>query len=120
LIGINKFKNNPAEQPLEIYKPRIQVDQFIVKYGLNLCFKKYHKFSTNPDQGGGPFGERQNVPTVTIWSKTVEKIKLVSYVCESLNDVVYCRYGLDYLKSFPRNDDMAIGSFKINVDNLIF
>ena len=27
---------------------------------------------------------------------------------------------MDYLKSFPRGDDMAIGSFKINLDYLIF
>jgi len=29
---------------------------------------------------------------------------------------MFCRYGQEYLKTFPRNDDIAIGSFKINID----
>jgi hypothetical protein len=33
---------------------------------------------------------------------------------------VFCRYGMEYLKSFPRQDDLAIGSYKINLDYLIF
>lgn len=27
---------------------------------------------------------------------------------------------MEYLKSFPRQDDLAIGSYKINLDYLIF
>lgn len=45
---------------------------------------------------------------------------LTDYVVQNLKEVVYCRYGLDYLKSFPRCDDLAIGSYKINLDYLIF
>ena len=37
-----------------------------------------------------------------------------------MKNVVFSRFGMDYLKSFPRGDDMAIGSFKINLDYLIF
>ena len=37
-----------------------------------------------------------------------------------MKNVVFCRYGLDYLHSFPRCDDMAIGSYRINLDYLIF
>ena len=37
-----------------------------------------------------------------------------------MKDVVFCRYGMEYLKSFPRNDDLAIGSYRINLDYLIF
>ena len=45
---------------------------------------------------------------------------LTDYVTKNMKNVVFCRYGLDYLHSFPRNDDMAIGSFRINLDYLIF
>lgn len=45
---------------------------------------------------------------------------LGEYIKSNLKQVVFCRYGLDYLKSFPRADDMAIGSIKINLDYLIF
>ena len=48
-----------------------------------------------------------------------KQIWLCDYVIENLKSVVYCRYGREYLKSFPRNDDVAIGSYKINVENLI-
>jgi hypothetical protein len=41
-------------------------------------------------------------------------------VTKNLKNVVFCRYGLDYLHSFPRDDDLAIGSFRINLDYLIF
>jgi hypothetical protein len=45
---------------------------------------------------------------------------LVDYVVKNIKNVVFCRYGWDYLISFPRHDDMAIGSFRINLNNLIF
>jgi hypothetical protein len=45
---------------------------------------------------------------------------LMDYVKKNLKDVVFCRYGMEYLKSFPRVDDLAIGSYKINLDYLIF
>jgi hypothetical protein len=44
----------------------------------------------------------------------------MDYVRKNLKDVVFSRYGMDYLKSFPRVDDLAIGSYKINLDYLIF
>ena len=44
----------------------------------------------------------------------------MEYVTTNIRDVVFCRYGMDYLKSFPRMDDLAIGSFRINLDYLIF
>ena len=44
----------------------------------------------------------------------------MDYVKKNLKDVVFCRYGMEYLKSFPRVDDLAIGSYKINLDYLIF
>ena len=45
---------------------------------------------------------------------------LCEYIKRSKNNMIFCRYGLDYLKSFPRADDLAIGSIKINLDYLIF
>ena len=94
-----------------------------VKYGINLCFKKYQKFSNDIDSGSGPLGEKQTCPTVAplgMGIKTSDKQSLEKYVRENVDSVVFCRYGFEYLKSFPRQDDLAIGSFKINLDNLIF
>ena len=48
-----------------------------------------------------------------------KQIWLQDYVSENLKSVIFCRYGSEYLKSFPRNDDVAVGSYKINVENLI-
>lgn len=45
---------------------------------------------------------------------------LTTYVKSNIKNVVFSRYGLEYLKTFPRNDDLAIGSYKINLDHLIF
>ena len=51
----------------------------------------------------------------------VNKQEILSeYVKANVKNVIFCRYGLDYLKSFPRADDLAIGSYKINLDYLIF
>ena len=37
-----------------------------------------------------------------------------------MKSVVFCRYGLDYLRSFRDNEgDIAMGSYKINLDYLI-
>lgn len=44
---------------------------------------------------------------------------LISYVRNNLTQVVYCRYGVDYLKSFRADDDIAMGSYRINLDHLI-
>jgi len=37
-----------------------------------------------------------------------------------MEEVVFCRYGIDYLKSFPRNDDVSLCSYRINLDYLIY
>lgn len=51
----------------------------------------------------------------------VDKQKnITDYVRQNIASVVYCRYGMEYLRSFPRVDDLAIGSYKINLDYLIF
>ena len=48
------------------------------------------------------------------------QIDLTDNITSNLKDVVFCRFGIEYLKSFPRLDDLAIGSYKINLDYLIF
>ena len=35
--------------PLDVYKPRVNVNHDTVSYGLNMYFKKPHKFSSDPD-----------------------------------------------------------------------
>ena len=40
----------PAE---DIYRPKLTVKHDSVNFGLNMYFKKYHEFSTDPDQAGG-------------------------------------------------------------------
>ena len=45
---------------------------------------------------------------------------LTMFVKKNIKDVVFCRYGMEYLKTFPRPDDIAIGSYKINLDHLVF
>ena len=88
-----------------------------------MCFKKYHEFSDNPDQAGGEFGLNQKADSLT-WGNMGcppnQQENLTSYVKNNIKDVIFCRYGIEYLKSFPRNDDLAIGSYKINLDYLIF
>ena len=37
-----------------------------------------------------------------------------------MREVVFCRYGMDYLRTFPRPDDLTIGSFRVNLDYLIW
>ena len=38
----------------DIYIPKKnKITHESVKYGLNMCFKKYHPFSSDPEQGGG-------------------------------------------------------------------
>ena len=45
-----------------------------------------------------------------------KQIYLTDYVVDNIKDVVFCRYGYEYLKSFPRNDDLTIASFRVNLD----
>ena len=35
--------------PLDVYKPRVNINHDTVSYGLNMYFKKPHKFSQDPD-----------------------------------------------------------------------
>ena len=110
--------------PMDIFKPKVQVTHDdCVKYGLNMVFNQYHPFSLTPDQAGGPFAANQgfsSMPWGDAGCPVNKQISLTSYVIENQEKVVYCRFGFDYLKSFPRNDDLAIGSFKINLDYLIY
>ena len=45
---------------------------------------------------------------------------ITDYVVDNLKNVVFCWYGMEYLKTFPRADDLSICSYKINLDYLIF
>ena len=46
--------------PEDIYIPKkTKVTQESVKFGLNMCFKKYHIWSPDPDQGGGELNANQ-------------------------------------------------------------
>ena len=88
-----------------------------------MYFKKPHKFSLDPDQSGGPLAPNQTFlsqPWGANGCPPTKQQNLTDYVIEHLRDVVFCRYGMEYLKSFPRNDEVQIGSYKINLDYLIF
>ena len=39
---------------MDVYVPKVTVLHESVSYGLNMYFKKAHKFSMNPEQAGGP------------------------------------------------------------------
>lgn len=42
--------------PMDVYKPRVSTQQHdCLYYGLNMYFKKPHRFSEDPTQGGGDF-----------------------------------------------------------------
>jgi len=45
---------------------------------------------------------------------------ITEYITKNTKNIVFCRYGVDYLNTFPRLDDLAIGSYRINLDYLIF
>ena len=47
------------------------------------------------------------------------RVNLTKYVVSQLPNVVFCRYGIDYLRSFPRNDDVTICSYRVNIDYLL-
>lgn len=109
--------------PLDFYKPKVNVSHECISFGLNMYFKKPHAFSDDPDQGGGDLAPNQTFtsqPWGVMGCPAKLQKNLTDYVVQNIKDVVFCRYGLDYLKSFPRCDDLAIGSYKINLDYLIF
>ena len=45
--------------PLDVYRPKINVNHECVSYGLNMYFKKPHKCSEDPDQAGGDLAQNQ-------------------------------------------------------------
>lgn len=88
-----------------------------------MYFKNPHEFHSDPDQGGGDLAPNQpttNMPWGVMGCPAAKQEVLVDYVVKNIKNVVFCRYGWDYLNSFPRHDDMAIGSYRINLNNLIF
>lgn len=127
-----ELKSTVYPPPEDIYLSKLTVKHECVNFGLNMYFKKYHEFSSSPHQAGGGLnlGSRPPPPVVVTtngvhWGingiQTPEKQEnLTEYVRANLKNVVYCRYGLDYLRSFPRADDLAMGSYKINLDYLMF
>ena len=109
--------------PLDVYVPKVQVAHDAVSFGLNMYFKKPHKFSMDPNQSGGPLAPNQTFlsqPWGAMGCPPTKQVNLQQHVIDNLKDVVFCRYGMEYLKSFPRNDDLAMGSFRINLDQLMF
>ena len=88
-----------------------------------MYFKKAHKFKDDPDQGGGDLDPNQltsSMPWGVMGCPQQKQELLTDYLKSNISKVVYSRYGYDYLKTFPRSDEMAVGSFKINLDYLIF
>ena len=109
--------------PLDVYVPKITVSHDAVSFGLNMYFKKPHKFSMDPSQAGGPLAPNQTFlsqPWGAMGCPPTKQVNLQQHVLDNLKEVVFCRYGMEYLRSFPRNDDLAIGSFRINLDQLMF
>lgn len=107
----------------EILKQRVTQSDDYVNYGINMYFKQPHVFSWNPDQGGGELAPNQaysSMPWGVMGCPSSKQEILTDYVTRNMKKVVFCRYGLEYLHSFPRNDDTAIASFRINLDYLIF
>lgn len=49
----------------------------------------------------------------------MNRVNLTRYVVGQLPNIVFCRYGMDYLRSFPRNDDLTICSYRVNIDYLL-
>ena len=119
----NEVKSAMVPPPEDIYRPKLTVKHDCVNFGLNMYFKKYHEFSSDPDQAGGDLAPNQNFlsqPWGINGCPPARQECLTDYVLKNLKDVVYSRYGMEYLRSFPRADDLCIGSYRINLDYLIF
>lgn len=105
-----------------MYRTKQKTKNDRVSYGINMFFKQPHEFSEDANQGGGELAQSQTVPVMK-WGSggcPIDKQEnLTDYVTMNMKNVVFCRYGLDYLHEFPRDDDIAIGSFRINLDYLI-
>jgi len=88
-----------------------------------MYFKQPHKFSDDPDQAGGDFAPNQassSQPWGPGGCPPKEHINLTKYVTQNIPNVTFCRFGMDYLKSFPRSDDCQMGSYRVNLDYLIY
>ena len=121
-IGMEAIDNR-YPPPMEIYRPKRVTKNDLVSYGLNMYFKKYHEFSADPDQAGGDLAPNQTFtsqPWGTMGCPPQKQENLTDYVIKNIKNVVFCRYGMDYLKQFPRIDDLQIGSYRINLNYLIF
>lgn len=67
LMKVTKtIKNDPNDvksalypPPEDIYRPKLTVKHDCVNFGLNMYFKKYHEFSSDPDQAGGDLAPNQ-------------------------------------------------------------
>lgn len=55
----NDVKSAMVPPPEDIYRPKLTVKHDTVNFGLNMYFKKYHEFSTDPDQAGGDLAPNQ-------------------------------------------------------------
>ena len=110
--------------PEDIYRTKVKKNEdFTVNYGLNMYFKKAHRFSEDPEQAGGDLAPNQpflSMPWGTNGCPPNKQVNITDYVRKNMKDIVFCRYGIEYLRSFPRMDDLAIGSYRINLDYLIF
>jgi len=61
-LGVVLPKNNPAlySLPMEIFKPKVSIShEQKVNFGLNMYFKKAHKFGFDPSQGKGDLAPNQ-------------------------------------------------------------
>jgi hypothetical protein len=113
---------NDFTPPPEIYKTKV-VKNDTVSYGMNMWIKQPTEFDMDPEQGGGDLAPNQTFssqPWGTTGCPPHRKEHIMDYILANMKSVVYCRYGLDYLHDFPISDELAIGSYRINLDHLIF
>eukprot|EP00347_Sterkiella_histriomuscorum_P008119 403346302 len=100
-----------------------------------MYFKKIEPFSQDPSSGGGILNppqpkdpnklKEQELISIALMNGTQPPqrpplLRLNDYVQQKLDNVVYCRYGLDYMHNFNFKDNVPIGSYKINLDQLIY
>lgn len=67
---------------------------------------------------------RSFILTLQIWwglANNLFRLKLNEFVQNKQENIVFCRYGCDYLNNFNYKDSsFPIGSYKINLDSLIY
>ena len=112
----------PPPQPL---LPGSMTSNDQVSTGLNMCFRTLVPFSQNPMNGAGPLNpsmKRDNtIPIDYPVFSNLGQQTLNQYVLQKFESIVYCRYGMEYLKEFQQcnGKEQPIGSYKINLDQLI-